>query len=278
MNDFTIEPVTGVLGAQISGVDLADDLDDDTIVAIRQALLDHHVLFFRNQSLTPEQQMAFGRRFGELDQHPFVDGRADHPEVLEIVTQPDDSFNFGGGWHTDVTFLEKPDLGSILYAVDVPIAGGDTLFANQHAAYDALSETMKGLLGDLVALHSPGAQYGIGGASTKSKAMETKNVASADSIVEHPVIRTHPESGKLGLYVNPAFVTKIKGMRRDESSALLSFLYDHAANEAFTCRFRWEPGSLAMWDNRSVMHYALHDYAGQRRHMRRITVKGDRPH
>jgi len=278
MNDFTIEPVTGVLGAQISGVDLADDLDDDTIVAIRQALLDHHVLFFRNQSLTPEQQMAFGRRFGELDQHPFVDGRADHPEVLEIVTQPDDSFNFGGGWHTDVTFLEKPDLGSILYAVDVPIAGGDTLFANQHAAYDALSETMKGLLGDLVALHSPGAQYGIGGASTKSKAMETKNVAGADSIVEHPVIRTHPESGKLGLYVNPAFVTKIKGMRRDESSALLSFLYDHAANEAFTCRFRWEPGSLAMWDNRSVMHYALHDYAGQRRHMRRITVKGDRPH
>ena len=275
---MTTEPVTAALGAQISGVDLAVGLSDDTIDAIRAALLDHHVLFFRDQHLTPEQQMSFGRRFGELDEHPFVDGRADHPEVLEIVTQPDDAFNFGGGWHTDVTFLEEPDLGSILYAVEVPDAGGDTLFANQHAAYEALSDTMKELLSGLTALHSPGAQYGVGGASTKSKAMETKNVAAASGTVEHPVIRTHPESGKLGLYVNAAFVTKIKGMRRDESAALLSFLYRHSVSEVFTCRFRWEPGSLAMWDNRSVMHYALHDYAGKHRHMRRITIKGDRPY
>jgi taurine dioxygenase len=278
VHNFIAEPVTGVLGAQISGVDLAEVLSDDTIGAIRQALLDHHVLFFRDQHLTPEQQMTFGRRFGELDQHPFVDGQADHPEVLEIITQPDDSFNFGGGWHTDVTFLEEPDLGSILYAVEVPAAGGDTLFANQHAAYDALSDTMKELLSDLTALHSPSAQYGADGVSTKSKAMETKNVAAAGGIVEHPVIRTHPESGKLGLYVNGAFVTKIKGMRRDESSSILDFLYRHAISEAFTCRFRWEPGSIAMWDNRSVMHYALHDYAGEYRHMRRITIKGDRPY
>lgn len=273
-----IEPVTGVLGAHVSGVDLASHISNDAIAAIRRALLDHHVLFFRDQNITPEQQMAFGRRFGELDVHPFVQGRPDYPEVLEIVTEPDDAFNFGGGWHTDVTFQEEPDLGSILYAVEVPAAGGDTLFANQHAAYDTLSDTMKRFLDGLVALHSAGAQYGPGGYSTKSKSMDTKNAALADLTVEHPVIRTHPETGRKGLYVNGAFTTAIKGMRPDESFTLLNFLYRHAVKEALTCRFRWAPGSLAMWDNRSVMHYALHDYAGQRRHMRRITIKGDKPY
>lgn len=277
-SSITVEPSTGVLGAQIGGVDLASELSDATIASIRQALVDHHVLFFRDQDLSPRQQMAFGRRFGELDVHPFVHGRPDHPEVLEIVTEPDDTFNFGGGWHTDVTFLDEPDLGSILYAVDVPAAGGDTLFADQHAAFEALSDTMQGLLDGLVACHSAGAQYGTGGYSTKSKAMDTKHAELAARTVEHPVVRTHPESGRKGLYVNPGFTTGIKGMRHDESAALLRFLYRHAVREAFTCRFRWEPGSLAMWDNRSVMHYALHDYAGQRRHMRRITVKGDKPY
>jgi taurine dioxygenase len=275
---INVTPATGVLGAHVDGVDLGADLSGDTVAAIRQALLDHHVLFFRGQDLTPERQMAFGRRFGELDEHPFVHGRPDHPEVLEIVTQPDDTFNFGGGWHTDVTFLPEPDLGSILYAVEIPPAGGDTLFANQHAAYEALSETMKGLLSGLVGIHSAGPQYGYGGQSTKAKAMDTKNADAAHASVEHPMVRTHPESGKKGLYVNPAFQIGIKGMRRDEADALLGFLYRHAVKERFTCRLRWEPGTVAFWDNRSVMHYALHDYAGHRRHMRRITIKGDRPY
>ena len=274
---FDITPLSGVLGAEIRGVDLSQPLDTQALGAVRAAFVDHHVLVFRDQQLTPEQQVAFGRHFGELDTHPFVEMSPDHPEVLDIVTQPDDRANFGGGWHTDVTFLDEPDLGSILYAIDLPPVGGDTLFANQHAAYDALSPTMQNMLDDLVCYHSAGPQYADGGQSTKSKAMKTKNSDLADRRVEHPLVRTHPESGRKGLYVNRAFTTGIVGMRRNESQALLEFLCDHAVHERFTCRVRWEPGTLTMWDNRSVQHYALHDYAGHARHMRRITVKGDRP-
>jgi taurine dioxygenase len=272
-----VEPVSSLVGADVRGVDLSMPLEESTVAAIRRALLDHHVLFFRKQDLSPEAQMRFGRCFGDLDTHPFVEGTDAHPEVIEIITEPDDRYNFGGAWHSDVTFLEQPDLGSILYAVDVPAFGGDTLFANQHAAYEALSDTMKQLLDELVAEHSAGPQYAEGGYSTRSQSMKTKSADSADRVVRHPLVRTHPETGRKALYVNRAFTVGIQGMRANESTALLEFLFNHAVQEPFTCRIRWSPGSVAMWDNRSVQHFALFDYRGHRRHMRRITIKGDRP-
>jgi len=274
---ITVEPVSGTVGAVVRGVDLSEPLDDSTVADIRKAFLVHHVLFFHDQDLNAEAQLRFGRCFGELDTHPFVEGTTAHPEVIEIITEPDDILNFGGGWHSDVTFLDAPDLGSILYAIEVPPFGGDTLFADQHAAYEALSDTMKDLLDGLVARHSPGPQYAEGGYSTLSKSMKTKSADRAGGIVCHPLVRTHPETGKKALYVNPAFTVGIDGMRLEESMALLGFLFNHAVREPFTCRFRWSAGSVAMWDNRSVQHYALFDYRGHRRHMRRITVKGDRP-
>lgn len=274
---LTLNPISGVMGAEVTGVDLSTDLDDATLAAMRVAFVQHQVLVFRDQDLSPVDQMRFAERFGPLDQHPFVHGSPEHPEVLNVVTEPNDTVNFGGGWHTDVTFLEEPDLGSVLYAVEVPEVGGDTLFANQHAAYDSLSDTMKGMLEGLTAIHSAGPQYAPGGKSTLSKAMETKNSELAAQTVEHPVVRTHPESGRKSLYVNRAFTLRIRKMREAESAALLEFLYDHAVREQYTCRVRWQPGTLAMWDNRSVQHFALHDYVGKRRHMRRVTIKGDKP-
>ncbi len=278
MPSLDFVPVSGVLGALVDGVDLSEGLDDATVESLQAALVEHHVLFFRNQSLTPQQQIAFGSRFGPLGSHPFVGGMADHPEVIEVITEPDDRVNFGGGWHTDVTFLERPDLGSVLYAVEVPPVGGDTLFADQHAAWDALSDNMKEFLDGLVAVHSPGMQYGEGGYSTKSRSIATRDADGAVvTSVEHPVVRTHPVSGRKGLYVNRAFTTRIRGLHYDESAMLLDFLFRHAVEERFTCRFAWEPGSVAMWDNRSVQHFALYDYRGHRRHMRRVTISGDRP-
>lgn len=273
----TFTPLSGVVGAEASGFDLAEPLSPEQLTQLRQGFVDHGVLVFREQDLSPQAQIAFGQSLGELDYHPFVEMNRDHPELLDVITVPDDRVNFGGGWHCDVTFLPEPDLGSILYAVEVPAFGGDTLFASQVAAYDALSDTMKAMLEGLTAVHTAGPQYAEGGLSTTSKAMVTHSADRAAESVEHPVVRTHPESGRKSLYVNQAFTTHIVGLKRPESRALLDFLFGHAVLERFTCRVRWEPRTLVMWDNRSVQHHALFDYAGQRRHMRRITVKGDRP-
>jgi taurine dioxygenase len=268
-----IRRVAGALGAEISGVDLAQELSDATIAAIRQALLDHQVVFFRDQALSPARQVAFGARFGPLNIHPYVAGMADHPQVMEVVKEPEDRANFGGGWHSDMSFLERPAIGSILYAVETPEFGGDTLFASQAAAFEALSPGLQATLEGLNAVHSASREYSAQGHSAQKR--KSMAIAEADGLVgefTHPMVLTHPETGRKALYVNPAFTLKIEGWKTSESKALLDYLFQHCRYEGFTCRFNWRPGSVAFWDNRSVWHFALNDYPGQRRHMRRVTV------
>src|SRR5438270_3066005 len=268
-----IRRVAGALGAEITGVDLGQELPDATIAAIRKALLDHQVIFFRDQALTPERQVAFGRRFGPLNIHPYVAGMAGHPEVMEVIKEPQDRINFGGGWHSDMSFLERPAIGSILYAVETPEVGGDTLFASQAAAFEALSPGLQRTLEGLNAVHSASREYSASGHSAQKRA--SMAIAEADGLVGeyvHPMVLVHPETGRKALYVNPAFTLKIEGWKTSESKVLLEYLFQHCRYEGFTCRFSWRPGSVAFWDNRSVWHFALNDYPGQRRHMRRVTV------
>ena len=273
MPNLTVSKVAGALGAEIRGVDLAALLSDEAIAQIRQAFVEHQVIFFRDQSLTPGRQVAFGRRFGPLNVHPFVAGMAAHPEVMEVIKEPSDRVNFGGGWHSDMSFLEHPSIGSILYAVESPDFGGDTLFASQAAAFEALSPGFRAMLEGLGAIHSAEREYSPQGHSAqKRSSMSVVEAEGAVGEFTHPVVLTHPETGRKALYVNPAFTMRIQGWSRRESKALLDFLFEHCRSEAFTCRFSWRPGSVAFWDNRSVWHYALNDYPGQRRHMRRVTV------
>ena len=272
-----VRRVAGALGAEIQGVDLSQDLDNETFDDIHQAFLDHQVIFFRDQNLTPEQHKSFGRRFGSLNVHPYVQGMDNHPECIEIIKEPGDKLNFGGGWHSDMSFLEKPSIGSVLYALEVPDFGGDTLFSSQVSAYEALSPGLKATLEGLSAVHSASREYSARGASAAKK--ESMQVAEADGYVGeylHPVVKVHPETGRKALYVNPAFTMKFDGWSTRESKPLLNYLFDHCRQEAYTCRFRWEKGSIAFWDNRCVWHYALNDYPGQRRHMRRVTIDTDR--
>lgn len=270
---FSLRRTSGALGAEIEGVDLSRPLDDETFAAIRRAFVEHQVIFFRDQDLTPDQHLAFGRRFGPLNIHPYVKGMESHPEIMEIIKEPEDRLNFGGGWHSDMSFLERPSIGSILYAVETPEWGGDTLFASQVAAYEALSPGLKATLEGLNAVHSAGREYSATGPSAQKRA--SMQVAEAEGLAGefvHPVVKVHPETGRKALYVNPAFTMRFDGWTKRESKPLLDYLFQHSRFEAFTTRFAWRPGSMAFWDNRSVWHFALNDYPGQRRHMRRVTV------
>ena len=273
MSALRIHRTAGALGAEISGLDLSGPLSDAEIAEIRAAFVTHQVIFFRDQALTPDQQLAFGRRFGTLNVHPYVSGMSSHPEVMEIIKEPTDKVNFGGGWHSDMSFLETPSIGSILYALEIPDYGGDTLFASQAAAFEALSPGLRATLETLNAVHSAGREYAPGGHSSQKRgSMVVAEAEGATGEFTHPVVLAHPETGRKALYVNPAFTMHIAGWTTRESKALLDFLFDHCRSERFTTRFAWQPGSVAFWDNRSVWHYALNDYPGQRRHMRRVTV------
>lgn len=276
-----VAPIAGALGAEITGVDLSRPLDDETVSELRRALLDYLVIFFRNQTLSPEQHKAFGCRFGELLVHPYIKGLDGHPEIMIVKKEREDAYNFAGGWHSDSTYHEVPSLGSVLYAIEVPPFGGDTLFANMYLAYDALSDGMKRMLDALVALHSFRGRAGLAGRDQDLDAPAGGYAAARGSPeamaapVEHPVVRTHPETGHKALYVNPMFTLRLKGFSDAESQALLEFLYRHAERPEFSCRFRWTRGAVAFWDNRSLMHLPLNDYHGERRIMHRITIAGN---
>jgi len=274
-----VRPIAGACGAEVHGVDLAKPLDDATFAEVRRAFVENLVIFFRDQTLTEEQHKAFGRRFGTLNIHPRYLPLEGHPEIFPIRKDPEHKENVGGVWHSDLTHLPAPPLGSILYALEVPPFGGDTMFANQYRAYEALSDGMKTMLDGMTAVHDNRIQ--------SNKVASERNSARASKLrqdnqedepeCEHPVVITHPESGRKALFVNIIRTHRFAGMTEDESRPLIEFLCDHAVRPEFTCRFRWEKGSLAFWDNRCVMHYALNDYPGYRRYMNRVTVDGARP-
>lgn len=269
-------PLSGAIGAEISGVDLSRPLDDGTVAEIRRVLLDRLVVFFRGQDLDPAAQLAFARRFGEPAIYPFVAGLDGFPEVTPVVKEAHETANFGGLWHSDTTYRETPPLGSILYAVEVPPAGGDTEFANMCLAYEALSDGMRRLLDPLRAVNVSGKPRAMDTRAGMRRAAAT-GLAEDSLSAEHPVVRVHPETGRKALYVNIAHTARFAGMTEEESAPLLEWLFRWQARPEFACRFRWAPGSLAFWDNRCAQHNALNDYHGHRREMRRITLAGDRP-
>ena len=267
MASLETESISPVIGAIVHGIDLASALGEETIQDIHDAWLEHQVLFFRDQPMSPQQHLEFGKRFGELHIHPAAPYACGDPALMVIHTDKDSFRNNGSGWHSDVSADEEPPLGSILHIHRTPSRGGDTLFSSMYAAYDALSQPIKDLLCRLEARHVSDytGQYG-----------DHKPQREFPSAV-HPVIRTHPHTGKQALFVNSGFTRRILGISRQESNALLQFLYRHVENPAFQCRFAWEPNSVAMWDNRCVQHMAIWDYYPESRSGYRVTVKGDRP-
>ena len=276
MPPLDVRPLSGALGAEILGVELANDLRADLVAEIRRIWLDHLVIFFRDQQLTSTQYLAFARVLGKPIEYPFVKGLPESPEIIPVLKLEHEKVNFGGIWHSDTAYLEQPPMASMLIAREVPAAGGDTEFANMYLAYEALSEGMKRLLEPLAAVNTS-AMADV----SKTREDRLKDNARADSatvyVAEHPVVRVHPETGRRALYVSNAHTERFVGMTREESLPILQYLYRHQTRPEFTCRFRWRVGSIALWDNRCTQHNAINDYQGYRRLMHRITLAGDHP-
>jgi len=274
-SQIEVRPVAGNIGAEIHNVDVSQDLDAETIAAIRAALLEHCVVFFRDQTLDAERHKAFTRRFGEIFIHPNYKGMQPDPEILQITREPGDERIVGEDWHADTTMMPEPPMGAILFAVDVPPYGGDTLFANQYLAYATLSKGMKKMIGGLRALHS---DRNVAGPRANRNAQRSTKVREDTDWREttslHPVVVTHPETGRKLLYVNRSYTFGFEGMTEEESKPLLEYLLEHGHRPEFTCRFRWEKGSIAFWDNRCCKHLAVHDAGPFRRIMRRTQIKG----
>ena len=273
---FEVKPIAGALGAELSGIDLAT-INDEGFADVHKALLEHSVVFFRDQKLTPALQTEFARRFGDIHFHPYVKGLPEQPEVLEIIKRENETKNFGGTWHTDQAFNPKPAMVTILYAKETPRFGGDTMFASGYRAYEALSDGMKALIAPLKG-YNMGDRSGQRSKNLVARSSMQPREPQEDEITNayHPIVRTHPETGRKSLYVS-SHTVGFEGMSEEESAPLLNYLKEHFVRPEFTCRFRWEPGSMAIWDNRCTQHNALNDYHGQRRVMHRITIKGDVP-
>lgn len=276
-NVLEIEPLSPAIGAVLRGVNLAENASDDLIGDIRAALLKHQVIFFEGQDFTPTQQRDFAARFGDLHVHPLYDRDEGHPEIMIIdnhVDNPTDN-NF---WHTDVTFIDTPPMGSILAARQLPPVGGDTMWASMTAAYNALSKPMQKFLQGLEAVHDFSFAFTAEGlAGSQAGREKYEKAVAANPPVTHPVIRTHPETGEPGIFVNSVFTRRIKGLRREESKALMAFLNQHIQQPEFVVRWRWRPGDVAFWDNRNTQHRAVDDFLPHRRIMTRATVLGDKP-
>ena len=273
-NAIHVRPIAGAVGAELHGIDIAQDLAPDTVAQIRDALGEWGVVFFRDQALTPAQHIAFAARFGAININRFFRAVEGWPQIAEVRKEPEQKTNIGGGWHTDHSYDQIPALGSVLYAREVPPAGGDTMFASMYAAYDALSDGLKRTLGGLRAVHS---SRHVFGKSAQRGGDQQDRIGNADAATQdavHPVVITHPHSGRKALYVNPGFTLHFEGWTAEESRGLLETLYRHAMRPEFSCRFTWRDGSLAFWDNRSTWHLAINDYHGARRLMHRITVEG----
>lgn len=268
-----ISKASDAVGAIVESVDIPK-LSDDQFAEIRAAFFEHGALFFRDQKLTPEDHITFAERWNEIDINRFFTPVENHPQIAKVLKEPDQKVNIGGGWHTDHSYDKVPAMGSILYALEIPPTGGDTLFAGMHTAYEALDDDMKARIADLKALHGNAHIFGTKSEYRKEVGERYGNAENAGQEAIHPVILEHPETGAKGLYVNPGFTLSIVDMEEAESTALLKSLYAHIMQPKFHYRHKWEEGMVAMWDNRSTWHYALNDYQGQRRYLNRITVQG----
>lgn len=275
MSSIEIRPLTPAIGAEIHGVDLRQPLGSDEVSQIRKALLDHLVVFFRDQDITPAQHVAFGRQFGELCFPPFMTDHGDDPEIL-VLDQKAPRGEGTDTWHSDNTFMSEPPMGSILKAIELPPVGGDTCFASAYAAYDSLSPAMQDFVAGLTAIHDLTATLERANAAGHTQA-DVQAVLEKSPPVEHPVVRTHPETGRKALFVHANSTTRIAGLSKEENDLLLPFLWNRIDSPEVQCRFQWAPHSIAFWDNRAAQHFAVPDYP-ERRVMHRVTLAGDRPY
>jgi len=271
-----IKRIAGALGAEIIGLDLTQSPSSDLTKEIREVFLKNSVIFLRNQRLTSLQFMNFATAMGEPIQYPFVKGFDDFPQIIEVKKLEHEKVNFGGVWHSDTTYLEKPPMGSMLLSKEIPPYGGDTLFACQYAAYESLSDTMQRLLEGLQGINSSAKADVSKTREDRIKSDGNESLPKSFSS-SHPVVRTHPETGRKALFINIAHTTGIEGLTDKESASLLSFLFEHQVKPEFTCRWAWEPDALAFWDNRCAQHNPINDYHGFRRVLHRITLQGDKP-
>ncbi len=280
-NDVVISPVAPACGAEVVGADLVT-MPDEAFGQLRQALAEHGVLFIRDQHLTPERQLDVTRRFGPILRVPYIKHLDAYPDIIAVLKEADEKkiSTFGGTWHSDFSFLPEPPSLTLLYAIELPEVGGDTLWASQYGAYDALSDGMKALIDPLRAIQTawPHGTNGPGpNAATSRSIGMVRNDPSADREISQPVVRVHPGTGRKALFVNPVYTQRFEAMTEEESRPLLHFLFSHATKAEFTCRLRWELGTLAIWDNRCLLHLAINDYDGSRRLLHRTTVAGEQP-